>query len=305
MKRYNPAMNTTLTSSPLESLWQHAAGQNYPRGALYVVATPIGNLSDITVRALYILGLCDAIACEDTRHSKPLLSQYGIQKPLLAVHEHNEAEAAQGLIARLQNGERIALISDAGTPAISDPGARVVAAVRTAGFPIVPLAGASATVTAMSAAGLEGGFFFAGFLPNKAQARLTALSELTNIPAHLVFYEAPHRLHETITALAQTFPERSLVMVKELSKLHENITSIDLKDVADWLTTAPAARGEYVLIVSAPVHNQTDTNEEWQSTLTTLLEELPLKQAVALTVKLTNAPKNIVYSAALAIKNAD
>jgi 16S rRNA (cytidine1402-2'-O)-methyltransferase len=298
-------MNTTLTSSPLVSLWQHASGQNYPRGALYVVATPIGNLSDITVRALYILGLCDAIACEDTRHSKPLLSQYGIQKPLLAVHEHNEAEAAQGLITRLQNGERIALISDAGTPAISDPGARVVAAVRTAGFPIVPLAGASATVTAMSAAGLEGGFFFAGFLPNKAQARLTALSELANIPAHLVFYEAPHRLHETITALVQTFPERSLVMVKELSKLHENITSIDLKDAADWLTTAPAARGEYVLIVSAPVRNQTDTNEEWQSTLTTLLEELPLKQAVALTVKLTNAPKNIVYSAALAIKNAD
>lgn len=295
---------TTPILSPLEPLWQHAAAQNFPAHTLYVVATPIGNLSDITVRALYVLNLCDAIACEDTRHSKPLLQQYGIRKPLIAVHDHNEVEAAQDLIARLQNGERIALISDAGTPAISDPGARVVAAVRAAGLSVVPLAGPSAAITAMSAAGLQGGFLFAGFLSSKTQARLTELTELASTAAHLIFYEAPHRLHESIAAMAAVLPDRQIIIIKELSKLHENITAFALADADAWLKSAPAPRGEYVLIVSAPTNNAAQT-EEWRATLVTLLEELPLKQAVALTVKLTGASKNVVYTAALALKNAD
>ncbi|MGL4766936.1 MAG: 16S rRNA (cytidine(1402)-2'-O)-methyltransferase [Formosimonas sp.] len=295
---------STPILSPLDALWQHAASQNYPASTLYVVATPIGNLSDITVRALHALNLCDAIACEDTRHSKPLLQQYGIQKPLIAVHDHNESEAAQDLITRLQQGQRIALISDAGTPAISDPGARVVAAVRSAGLAVVPLAGPSAAVTAMSAAGLQGGFCFVGFLPSKTQARLTELTRLGNLPTHLIFYEAPHRLHDCIAAMAMVFPERQLLIIKELSKLHENIQRVPLNEAAQWLKTAPAPKGEYVLIVSAAESVATAT-DAWRSTLETLLAELPLKQAVALTVKLTNAPKNDVYTAALALKNAD
>lgn len=298
-------MNTFNLNATLEHLSQHANGQNYPSGTLYVVATPIGNLSDITVRALHVLSMCDAIACEDTRHSKPLLQQYGIQKPLLAVHQHNENEAAHGLIARLQNGERIALISDAGTPAISDPGARVVAAVRAAGCNIVPMAGASASIAAMSAAGLEGGFMFAGFLPSKNQARLNELNALSATPAHLIFYEAPHRLHETIAAMAEVFIERQLIVVKELSKLHESIVKIDLHDAVNWLANAQNPRGEYVLIVSAPAKSNQNNADTWHHTLSILLTELPLKQAVTLTAQLTGASKNEVYSAALALKNAD
>lgn len=296
------SMNTT-SKNPLESLWQHAAGQNYPKSTLYVVATPIGNLSDITIRALHILGLCDAIACEDTRHSKPLLQQYGIQKPLLAVHDHNEDEVAQSLINRLHAGERIALISDAGTPAISDPGARVVAAVRAAGLTIVPLAGANAAITAMSAAGLEGSFLFAGFLSNKTQTRQNQLINLAEAHAHLIFYEAPHRLHASIEALAEAFPRRDLIIVKELSKLHEKITRYSLANTHTWLTQMPPAKGEYLLIVSAPLKQECLTEDAWLNTLTILLNELPLKQAVSLTVQLTGASKNQVYSHALSLKN--
>lgn len=293
----------TIPHNPLEPLWQHAAGQNYPKSTLYVVATPIGNLSDITIRALYVLSLCDAIACEDTRHSKPLLQQYGIQKPLLAVHDHNEEEAAQNLINRLHAGERIALISDAGTPAISDPGARVVAAVRAVGLTVTPLAGANAAITAMSAAGLEGGFLFAGFLSNKTQTRHNQLINLAEIPAHLIFYEAPHRLHASIEAIAEVFPQRDLMVVKELSKLHEKITRYSLANTHTWLTQMPPAKGEYLLIVSAPLKQELSTENPWLNTLTILLEELPLKQAVSLTVQLTGASKNQVYSYALSLKS--
>ena len=292
-----------FTSTALEPLWQNAHTQQWPRHTLYVVATPIGNIADISIRALYALQLADAIACEDTRHSKPLLAQYGISKPLIAVHDHNEAEAATGLIERLRNGERIALITDAGTPAISDPGARVVAAAHAAGVRVMPIAGASAAVTAMSAAGLDGGFQFIGFLPSKAMARAHALTALARTPTNLVFYEAPHRLHETITTMAELFPTRRLTVAKELSKLHENVLTLALQDAPDWLTTAPAARGEYVLILSAPSEEVHADTPAWHTTLQVLLEELPLKQAVALTVKLTQASKNDVYSHALALKN--
>ena len=292
-----------FTSTALESLWQNAHTQQWPRHTLYVVATPIGNIADISIRALYALQLVDAIACEDTRHSKPLLAQYGISKPLIAVHDHNEAEAATGLIERLRNGERIALITDAGTPAISDPGSRVVAAAHAAGIRVMPIAGASAAVAAMSAAGLDGGFQFIGFLPSKTMARAHALTALARTPTHLVFYEAPHRLHETITTMAELFPTRSLTVAKELSKLHENVLTLALKDAPDWLASAPAARGEYVLILSAPTEEISTDTPVWHTTLLVLLEELPLKQAVALTVKLSQASKNDVYSHALALKN--
>ena len=175
--------------------------QHYPQSTLYVVATPIGNLADISLRALHVLQLANAIACEDTRHSQGLLRQYGIEKPLLAVHEHNEAEAAIGVIERLQRGERVAYISDAGTPAVSDPGARLVAAVRAAGLSVMPLPGASSVTTALSAAGISGdsGFVFAGFLPSKAGERDQAVLQLQAEGRAVVILEAPHR----IEALAQ------------------------------------------------------------------------------------------------------
>ena len=292
-----------MSTSVLNALWDSALQQQFPTHTLYIVATPIGNLADISVRALTTLARVDAIACEDTRHSKTLLNQYGIQKPLVATHEHNENESAQHLITRLQKGERIALITDAGTPAISDPGARVVSAVREAGLRVIPIAGASAVVTALSATGVDGAFAFVGFLPNKTGARAQVLAQWKNCPAHLVFYEAPHRLHDTLQALSEVFGERNLTVAREVTKLFEEFQTFALSDAQDWMRAADAPRGEYVLIVHAPNEPSTSGLPSWQATLETLLPHLPLKQAVALTVELTSASKNEVYACALDLKN--
>ena len=200
----------------MTALLELAHTQHYPDAALYVVATPIGNTADITLRALHVLGLADRIAAEDTRNTGQLLARYGISKPLVAVHEHNEREAAQRVIELLRGGERVAYVSDAGTPGISDPGARLVDAVRAAGFAVVPLPGASAAVTALSVAGdWAGAFTFAGFLPPKAKQRATALQGLVSHPYALVFYEAPHRIAETVAALADAFgPARRLLIAR-------------------------------------------------------------------------------------------
>ena len=194
--------STSLTSA-ISPLMQEVAQQVYPASTLYVVATPIGNIGDISLRALQVLALADAVACEDTRNTAQLLSRYGMVKPLIAAHQHNEREVAEKLVVRLQAGERIALVSDAGTPGISDPGARIVDAVRAAGLRVTALPGASAAVTALSASGLlHDRFHFVGFLPAKPKQRETALVELRNMAATLVFYEAPHRIEETVASLA-------------------------------------------------------------------------------------------------------
>ena len=292
-----------MPTSVLNALWDSALQQQFPTHTLYIVATPIGNLADISLRALATLARVDAIACEDTRHSKTLLNQYGIQKPLIATHEHNENESAQHLITRLQKGERIALITDAGTPAISDPGARVVSAVREAGLRVIPIAGASAVVTALSATGVDGAFAFVGFLPNKTGARAQVLEQWKNCPAHLVFYEAPHRLHDTIQAFSEVFGERNLTVARDVTKLFEAFQTFGLRDAQDWMRTADAPRGEYVLIVHAPNEPSASGLPTWQTTLKKLLPHLPLKQAVALTVELTAASKNEVYACALDLKN--
>ena len=205
-----------------------AGAQHYPAGALYVVATPIGNLADVTLRALHVLAIADAIACEDTRRTQQLLRSYGIDGQLLiALHEHNEAEAAQGVIARLQAGERIAYVSDAGTPAVSDPGARLVAACATAGLRVLPLPGASSVTTAISAAGLsgDGHFVFAGFLPNKAGERQTAVDALAQEPRAVVLLEAPHRIAALGDALAR-LGERPVTVGRELTKHFEQIVTL-------------------------------------------------------------------------------
>ena len=284
--------------------------QHYPQATLYVVATPIGNLADITLRALHVLQLVDAIACEDKRHSQPLLRQYGIDKPLLAVHQHNEAEAAEGVVQRLQRGERIAYVSDAGTPAVSDPGARLVAAVRAAGFKVMPLPGASSVTTVLSAAGVtraEGSadsassFVFAGFLPTKAGERDQAIELLRLDPRATVILEAPHRIEALARAMA-VLQGRLVTVGRELTKQFEEIATLAAQDFAAWLDAGPQrTRGEFALVLHAA--SAPEGLDDSLRILKLLLAELPLKTAVKLTADITGAPRNELYDTALKLKN--
>lgn len=275
------------------------------KNALSIVATPIGNLGDLTLRALDALRSADVIACEDTRHARRLLDHHGIRAQLLALHEHNEQQAAEKLIALLAAGKQVALISDAGTPAVSDPGARAVAAVRQAGFRVTPVPGPNAAIAALSAAGLEGPFHFIGFLPAKVGARRTALEQLKPIPATLVFYEAPHRIEETVADLAALLEaQREIVIARELTKLFEQIERMPLAAAPAWLAADENhRRGEFVLLVSAPpAHEGLDA--ECERILKLLLAELPVKQAAKLAAAITGQPKNALYERALEIKGS-
>ena len=287
-----------------------AAGmQHYPEATLYVVATPIGNLADITLRALYALQLVNAIACEDKRHTQPLLRQYGIEKPLLAVHQHNEAEAAGLVLERLQRGERVAYVSDAGTPAVSDPGARLVAAVRAAGLRVMPLPGASSVTTVLSAAGVtraegsaESGtsFVFAGFLPSKAGERDRAIALLRTDTRATVILEAPHRIEALARAMA-VLQSRPITVGRELTKQFEEIATMAAQDFAAWLAAGPQrTRGEFALVLhaSAPHEGPDDSTRVLQL----LLAELPLKTAVRLAADITGAARNDLYDTALKLK---
>ena len=273
--------------------------------ALYVVATPIGNLSDITFRALEVLNAADTIAAEDTRNTKYLLQHHGINDArLLALHQHNERGAAEKVIALIAQGLSVALVTDAGTPAVSDPGAILVEAVRTAGFRVIPIPGASAVVTALSASGLSAPhFLFYGFLPNKSSARCSALQTLVEHPYTLVFYEAPHRILDCTKDLLDVFGgEREIVFAREITKLFESIHRCKLSEALDWLNSDPNnLRGEFVLLVSAAKPNE-GLDVETEKTLSLLLEELPLKQAVQLAVKITGGNKNELYERALSLK---
>lgn len=287
---------------PLSEL---AQAQQYPAAALYVVATPIGNTADITLRALHVLGLADRIAAEDTRNTGQLLSRYGISKPLLAVHEHNEREAAQRVIEHLRAGERVAYVSDAGTPGISDPGAKLVDAVRMAGFGVVPLPGASALATALSVAGdWAGTFTFLGFLPTKAKQRTSALQSLASHSHAMVFYEAPHRVAETVQALADAFGgERRLLIARELTKLHEAIHCCTLAEGPAWLAAdSNRQRGEFVLVVEGAPEQQSGSAADHDALLRILLEELPVKGAAKVAAALTGASRNDLYARALELK---
>jgi 16S rRNA (cytidine1402-2'-O)-methyltransferase len=286
-----------------------AGAQHYPAGALYVVATPIGNLADITLRAIHVLGLVDAVACEDTRHSAPLLRQLGINgKALIAVHQHNEREAAAGVLLRLARGERVAYVSDAGTPAISDPGAVLVAAAQAAGYRVLPIPGASSAVTALSVAGdaVVGPFTFVGFLPTRAGERAQALSALAASPHAQVLFEAPHRIESLAQALAEACTVRALTVCRELTKQFETVATMPAAALPAWLAAdANRARGEFVVVVHALGATGSEADRPaFDATLRTLLGALPLKQAVALTAELSGAPRNAVYERALALKSA-
>ena len=258
----------------------------------------------MTQRAIDVLRSVPWVAAEDTRHSAPLLKHYGCNARLLAAHQHNEEAAAQQVIARLADGESVALVSDAGTPAISDPGARLVARVREAGYRVVPLPGACAAVAALSASGLaEPHFLFYGFLPARTRQREDALRELTALPYALVFYEAPHRIVETVASLAAVFGgERTLVIARELTKLFETIHSGPLGEAHDWLLAdANRQRGEFVLLVSGALVAGDDG--EGERVLKLLLDAgLPVKQAATLGQAITGVGKNALYELALALR---
>jgi 16S rRNA (cytidine1402-2'-O)-methyltransferase len=289
----------------LEASHDAAGSQNHPASTLYVVATPIGNLADISLRALHVLAQVDVVACEDTRHTQQLLRAYGLDRPssqLLAVHQHNEAEAAQNVLLRLAQGERVAYVSDAGTPAISDPGARLVAAVRQAGYRVLPLPGASSVTTALSASGMtgEGGFVFAGFLPSKSGERQQAVQALAQENRAVVLLEAPHRIEALAQALS-VLGERRVTVGRELTKQFEQIETLPAHDLPAWLAEKPdRQRGEFVLVLhDAPVAESTG---EGLRVLQVLLPELPLKTAVKLAAEITGESKNVLYDKALALK---
>ena len=277
--------------------------QVFPSATLYIVGLPIGNAADMTLRALWTLALSDAIACEDTRETRKLLDRYAISTPCVAVHEHNEREAAQKLIERLRAGERIALVTDAGTPAVSDPGARVVQSVREAGFRVVPVPGASAVITAMSAAGLNAyRFTFAGFVDPAGKARKEAISSLAERGEAFVLYEAPHRIQDLLEILSgELEANRRVVIAREITKKFEEISTVKAQDLLAWSSTHEP-KGEYVILVDERTH---DTQEEDRPDEVTLrwarliAKELPVSRAAAIAAKASGLHRDAIYKALL------
>lgn len=305
-----PALSSTLATS-LGAARDAASAQVYPPGTLYVVATPIGNLADISLRALWVLHMVDAVACEDTRHTQSLLRAYGMERSnaqLLALHQHNEAQAAQTVVERLQGGERIAYVSDAGTPGVSDPGARLVAAVQAAGLRTVPLPGASSVTAALSVAGISAahdwdaqGFVFAGFLPNKTQERAAAVAQISAQARAVVLLEAPHRIDELAQSLAVLGP-RAVTVAREITKQFEQVATLPAQELSAWLALDPnRSRGEFALVVH-PATVQAESGEG-ERVLKLLIAELPLKTAVRLAAQISGEPKNALYDLALTLKN--
>lgn len=280
------------------------------KGSLFVVATPLGNLSDISQRAIDTLREADLIAAEDTRHSGRLMRHLGVDRPMMALHDHNERDRVAQLIQRLERGERIALISDAGTPLISDPGFVLVREVRAQGYPVVPVPGACALIAALSVAGLPTDrFVFEGFLPAKPNQRLERLGALKSEPRTMVFYEAPHRVLEMVEALAEVFgPERRAVVARELTKTFETIQDGTLAELTAWMQADPnQQRGEFVVLVAgAPeVADGASTELDVDQLLLALLEELPVKRAAAVAARVSGLKKNDLYKRALALKGED
>lgn len=273
------------------------------KGILYSVATPIGNLEDISQRALRILNEVAYIAAEDTRESKKLLHHFGVKTPLISLHEHNERARITQLLEYLQQGKSIALISDAGTPLVSDPGQHLVIAAHQAGIQVTPIPGASAAITALSAGGLPADtFIFAGFLPAKSSARKQRLTELKTDSRTLIFYEAPHRILELIDDMIEIMgTERYAVIAKELTKMFETIHGDKLGELKHWLQADPKRlRGEFVVLVKGNEETKSAVEKnDAEKILKILMSELPLKQAVALTAKITGEKKNAIYKQAL------
>lgn len=283
-------------------------GVSIETGILFVVATPLGNLADLGHRAAAVLQAVDLIAAEDTRHSTGLLKHYRIDTPCISLHEHNEQARVPGLLARLEQGESIALISDAGTPLVSDPGYRLVRAARAAGVRVSPIPGPSAPIAALSAAGLPTDrFVFEGFLPARSSARRKRLRELGMETRTLIFLEASHRIVSSLANLRDVLgPERKAAIARELTKTFETIHGDRLDRLCDWLMAdADQRRGEFVIIVegAAPPEESTAGDNEARRVLSLLLDELPLKTAARLAAEITGRKKNELYRLALKLGN--
>lgn len=272
------------------------------KGVLYVVATPIGNLDDMSRRAVDVLAEVDRIAAEDTRHSRRLLHHFGIATPMVAVHEHNERRMLASLLGQLQAGCSLALISDAGTPLISDPGFALVRAAREAGVRVVPVPGPNAAICALSAAGLPTDrFVFEGFLPPRSSARRARLQALAAESRTLVFYESSHRIVDSLADLTEVFgDDRKALVARELTKTFETIRDGSLRELAAWVAADPdQQKGEFVVVVRGTVADATDLDIQARRVVDLLLEELPVKQAAALAARITGAARNRLYAYAL------
>ncbi len=286
-----------------------SASQAHPPACLYVLATPIGNLADIGLRALHVLTLADALACEDTRHSQALLCSYGIDKAasaFLALHQHNESSAAEQVILRLQSGQRVAYLSDAGTPAISDPGAKLVAMVQAAGFRVIPIPGASSVTAMLSVSGCQGdgSFVFLGFLPSKSTERQTAIQSMSSEARTQVFLEAPHRIDAVAKDMA-ILGERMLSVGRELTKQFEEVAVMPANKLSAWLgESAQRSKGEFALVLH-PLTVAPSGLGEAERVLDLLLAELPTKSAVRLAAQISGAPRNFLYALALQKKPGD
>ena len=281
--------------------------QRKQQGILYVVATPIGNLQDITARALEVLRAVSLVAAEDTRHSRKLLAHYGIGTPLVALHEHNERDITQRLLQTLAAGEGIALVSDAGTPLISDPGFYLVRAARQANIRVVPVPGASALIAALSVAGLPTDrFLFEGFLPSRQAARRQRLQALQTETVTLVFYESSHRIRASLADMAEVFGAgRDATLARELTKTFETIRHGTLGELLAWVEAdSNQQKGEFVMLVQGvPADEPAEVDAAAGQVLAILLAELPLSQAAALAAKITGCSKNVLYQRGLMLKS--
>ena len=272
---------------------------------LYIVATPIGNLADLSPRAIEVLQTVDVIAAEDTRHSGHLLQHYAIKTPTVSLHEHNEQQRSEVLLSRLQQGEAVALISDAGTPLISDPGYRLVSLVREHNIKVVPVPGSCALIAALSASGLPSDkFSFEGFLPSKAGTKRQVLESLKNTSQTVIFYESPRRLRATLNEMLEIVgPDRLTCLARELTKLHETIVTKPLNELVTWVEgDSNQQRGECVLLVAGKTEQNDPGEIEVERVLSLLLDDLPIKKAAAITAQLLGTSKNKSYDLALKLK---
>jgi 16S rRNA (cytidine1402-2'-O)-methyltransferase len=304
-------MSETADFSDFPASWkrlaERVAGQHWPDSTLYVVATPIGNLGDMSLRAWQALSRCDVIAAEDTRATRPLLDAWGISTPLMAAHRHNEAQAAQSIVARLEQGQRVALVSDAGAPAVCDPGARVVRVVRDAGFNVVAIPGASSVIAALMASGVTSdenpAFVFAGFMPSKSGARQKWLRSWCALAAPVVMFESPHRVIAAVRDIVQVCgPGRLLTIARELTKRFEQVHTLPAGDAPAWFAQdAHRDQGEFVLIVhEAPIAEEAlDVQPSTLILLDALLETVSTKDAARVAAKVTGLSRDVLYKVAL------
>jgi 16S rRNA (cytidine1402-2'-O)-methyltransferase len=301
------AMISDLSAQATQLAVRATANQSWPESTLYMVATPIGNAADITLRALAALSHAHTVACEDTRHTAPMLRMYGLDKPMLPLHQHNEREATEHVLAKLRAGERVAYVSDAGTPAVSDPGAKLARAVADAGFRVLPMPGASSVAAALSAAGAvsDAGFVFWGFVDKPAAFVQRVQTEAALLERPVVLFEAPHRIAKLAAALAAV-GARPITICREITKQFEQIHTLPCAELATWLhDDANRERGEFVLVLHAAAASTEDgSTVKTQDMLQALLPHMPLKTAVDTTVKLLSGQRKVVYDMALGLKNA-